>query len=165
MTCELHLRVNGTAQRVEVEPRTLLVDCLRDTLGLRGTHQGCDTAQCGACTVLVDGKPVKSCNVLAVQVQGRDVLTVEGLAPAPGRLHPMQEAFSKHHALQCGFCTPGLLMRAVGMAGEPQMAQGPVDPQCVRHGLSGNLCRCTGYEGIVKAVCEGLTAMREAPAA
>jgi len=159
----IHLQVNGSACSVKVEPNMLLVDCLRGPLGLRGTHQGCDTAQCGACTVQVDGRAVKSCNVLALQVQGRAVRTVEGLASAPDQqLHPMQQAFSRHHALQCGFCTPGFLMRAVAMADEPEAAGESIDPHWVRHALGGNLCRCTGYEGIVKAVCEGLTAMRGA---
>lgn len=162
---DLSLDVNGKACCVPVEPDTFLVDCLRGPLGLTGTHKGCDTAQCGACTVLVDGKAIKSCNVLALQVDRRSVRTVEGLAPAPDRLHPMQEAFSRHHALQCGFCTPGILMRAVSLADAPQAAQDPIDPQWVREALGGNLCRCTGYEGIVNAVCEGLAEMRKARAA
>lgn len=162
MSYQVQLQVNGQLHALQLEPQTLLIDGLRDALGLRGTHQGCDTAQCGACTVQIDGKAVKSCNVLALQVQGRAVRTVEGLAPAPGELHPMQQAFSKHHALQCGFCTPGFLMRAVALADEPEAAQETVDSQWVRHALGGNLCRCTGYEGIVNAVCEGLVAMRKA---
>jgi carbon-monoxide dehydrogenase small subunit len=158
----IQLQVNGHLHTVQIEPRTLLIDSLRGVLGLRGTHQGCDTAQCGACTVQVDGQAVKSCNVLALQMQGRAVRTVEGLAEAPDRLHPMQQAFSKHHALQCGFCTPGFLMRAVALADEPQAAHDPIDSQWVRQAIGGNLCRCTGYEGIVRAVCEGLVAMRQA---
>ena len=158
----IQLQVNGQLHAVQLEPQTLLIDGLRDALGLRGTHQGCDTAQCGACTVLLDGKAVKSCNVLVVQAQGSSVRTVEGLAAAPDQLHPMQQAFSKHHALQCGFCTPGFLMRAVALIDEPQAAQDPIDPQWVRHAIGGNLCRCTGYEGIVHAICEGLTVMRKA---
>lgn len=159
---DVKLQVNGAACCASIEADTFLVDALRGPLGLRGTHQGCDTAQCGACTVLMDGKPIKSCNVLAVQMQGRDLRTVESLAPAPDELHPMQQAFSRHHALQCGFCTPGFLMRAVALADAPEAAQDPIDPQWVRHALGGNLCRCTGYEGIVQAVCEGLVAMRKA---
>lgn len=158
----LRLEVNGTARSVDVEAGTLLVECLRGPLGLHGTHQGCDTAQCGACTVQLDGRAVKACNLLAAQADGRSIRTVEGLADAPDRLHPMQQAFSRHHALQCGFCTPGFLMRATAMADEPEAACDPVDPAWVRHALGGNLCRCTGYEGIVHAVCEGLAAMRDA---
>jgi carbon-monoxide dehydrogenase small subunit len=159
---ELKLEVNGAGCAAEVEAATFLVDLLRGPLGLRGTHQGCDTAQCGACTVLMDGRPVKSCNVLALQAHGHAVRTVEGLAPGPDELHPLQQAFSRHHALQCGFCTPGFLMRAVALADAPEAALDPIDPQWVRHALGGNLCRCTGYEGIVLAVCEGLGAMRKA---
>lgn len=162
MSCSIQLQVNGQLHALQLEPQTLLIDSLRNELGLRGTHQGCDTAQCGACTVQVDGQAVKSCNVLALQVQGRAVRTVEGLAPALDRLHPMQQAFSRCHALQCGFCTPGFLMRAVALANEPQAAQDPIDPQWVRQAIGGNLCRCTGYEGIVKAIFEGLVAMRQA---
>ena len=161
---EVKLEVNGRSCSAQVEPDTFLVDCLRGPLGLTGTHKGCDTAQCGACTVMVEGRALKSCNVLAVQMDGRRVRTVEGLAPSPDRLHPMQEAFSRHHGLQCGFCTPGFLMRAVSLADEPEAACDPIDPQWVRHALGGNLCRCTGYEGIVAAVCEGLVAMRGARA-
>ena len=156
------MKVNGKDVELDVAPNTLLVHAIREHLRLTGTHVGCDTAQCGACTVLLDGRAVKSCNVLALQVQGRAVRTVEGLAEAPDQLHPMQQAFSQHHALQCGFCTPGFLMRAVALADEPQAAQDPIDPQWVRQAIGGNLCRCTGYEGIVKAVCEGLVAMRQA---
>ncbi len=160
---DVKLQINGAQHCARLEADTLLVDALRGPLGLSGTHQGCDTAQCGACTVLMDAKPIKSCNVLALQMQGRALHTVESLAQGD-ELHPMQQAFSRHHALQCGFCTPGFLMRAVALAGEPEAACDPIDPQWVRHALSGNLCRCTGYEGIVKAVCEGLVAMRTAAA-
>lgn len=161
MPSEVSLQVNGQSQSVQIEPRTLLLDCLREGLALRGTHQGCDTAQCGACTVQVDGRAIKSCNVLTLQVKDRAVRTVEGLALAPDELHPMQKAFSRHHALQCGFCTPGFLMRAVSLVDEPQASESPINPEWVRSALGGNLCRCTGYEGIVKAVCEGLAEMRE----
>lgn len=158
---DVQFQVNGEDRHLQLPASTLLVDALRGPLGLAGTHRGCDTAQCGACTVQVDGRAIKSCNVLAVQVHGRSVRTVEGLASDPRQLHPMQQAFSRHHGLQCGFCTPGFLMRAVAMAQEPEAQCDPIDPEWVRHALGGNLCRCTGYEGIVKAVCEGLAAMRQ----
>ena len=150
------LQVNGRAVEAALSPSTLLVDLLREQLGLTGTHQGCDTAQCGACTVLVNGAATKSCNVLALQVSGASVLTIEGLAAADGSLHPMQQAFGRHHALQCGFCTPGMVMRGVAMAAEGV----PAEAQAVSQALCGNLCRCTGYRGIVNAVCEGLQHMR-----
>jgi carbon-monoxide dehydrogenase small subunit len=150
------LQVNGQPVALAVPPSTLLVDLLREQLGLTGTHQGCDTAQCGACTVLVDGAAAKSCNVLALQVNGARVLTIEGLENADGSLHPMQQAFGRHHALQCGFCTPGMVMRGVAMAAEGV----PAEAQAVSQALCGNLCRCTGYRGIVNAVCEGLERMR-----
>ena len=153
---QVSLQVNGQPVALAVPPSTLLVDLLRQQLGLTGTHQGCDTAQCGACTVLVDGAATKSCNVLALQVNGASVLTIEGLENADGSLHPMQQAFGRHHALQCGFCTPGMVMRGVAMAAEGV----PSEPQAVSQALCGNLCRCTGYRGIVNAVCEGLQNMR-----
>lgn len=153
---QVSLQVNGQPVALAVPPSTLLVDLLREQLGLTGTHQGCDTAQCGACTVLVDGVATKSCNVLALQVHGARVLTIEGLEAADGSLHPMQQAFGRHHALQCGFCTPGMVMRGVAMAAEGV----PSEPQAVSQALCGNLCRCTGYRGIVNAVCEGLQNMR-----
>ena len=152
----IRLQVNGLPVEAALPPSTLLVDVLRGQLGLTGTHQGCDTAQCGACTVLVDGAATKSCNVLALQVNGASVLTIEGLEAADGSLHPMQQAFGRHHALQCGFCTPGMVMRGVAMAAEGV----PAEPQAVSQALCGNLCRCTGYRGIVNAVCEGLQHMR-----
>ena len=152
------LTVNQQPVVRDVLPALPLIDLLRDELGLTGTHQGCDTAQCGACTVLVDGRAVKSCNVLALQLDGADVTTIEGLCPPDGALHAMQRAFGQHHALQCGYCTPGMVMRAVAMADEDV----PAEPDAVRHALSGNLCRCTGYSGIVTAVCQGLRQMREA---
>ena len=153
---QVSLQVNGQPVALAVPPSTLLVDLLREQLALTGTHQGCDTAQCGACTVLVDGAATKSCNVLALQVHGASVVTIEGLEAADGSLHPMQQAFGRHHALQCGFCTPGMVMRGVAMAAEGV----PAEAQAVSQALCGNLCRCTGYRGIVNAVCEGLERMR-----
>ena len=154
MKISVALTVNGKAVSAEIESRTLLVELLRERLQLTGTHVGCDTAQCGACTVLVDGKAVKSCNLLAIQARGADVTTIEGLA-ANGALHPMQAAFKKHHGLQCGFCTPGMVLSAVGLAAqvkEPSEAQ-------IRDALDGNFCRCTGYHNIVKAVKDGIAEM------
>lgn len=148
---ELSLEVNGEPRRLQAAPATLLVDLIRDTLALTGTHVGCDTAQCGACTVLLDGRAVKACNMLALQADGARLQTIEGVAQVP-QWQPMQRAFSQHHALQCGYCTPGMVMRGLGMASEGV----PAEPDAVRAALSGNLCRCTGYEGIVGAICEGL---------
>jgi len=156
MAIPLTLQINGRRVEASVAPVTLLVDFIRENLGLTGTHQGCDTAQCGACTVLVDGAAAKSCNLLVAQVNGGAVTTIEGLAAADGALHPMQQAFGRHHGLQCGYCTPGMVMRGVAMAAEDV----PAEPEAVRCALSGNLCRCTGYRGIVDAVCEGLQRMR-----
>jgi carbon-monoxide dehydrogenase small subunit len=141
------ITVNGVRRDAEVEPRTLLVDYLRDQLGLTGTKIGCDTSQCGACTVHVDGKAVKSCTVLAVQADGHAVKTIEGVA-ANGDLHPVQEAFWEQHGLQCGFCTPGMIMTAIELV----EGAGEVTDDEIRHALAGNLCRCTGYENIVRAV-------------
>jgi aerobic carbon-monoxide dehydrogenase small subunit len=152
----LQIKVNGEAIERSIEPTLRLIDLLRDELGLKGTNSACDTAQCGACTVLVDGMAIKSCNVLAVQVRAREVLTIEGLSPPGDALHVMQQAFSRHHGLQCGYCTPGFVMRSVAMVSEGIVAE----PDAVKHALSGNICRCTGYEGIVSAVCEGLQLMR-----
>ena len=154
MKLSVNLTVNGKPVAAEVESRTLLVDFLRDRLQLTGTHVGCDTAQCGACTVLVDGKAVKSCNILAVQAIGAQVITIEGLATNDA-LHPMQAAFKKHHGLQCGFCTPGMVLAAVGLA---EQTKAPTEAQ-IREALDGNFCRCTGYQNIVKAVREGLEEM------
>jgi carbon-monoxide dehydrogenase small subunit len=143
----LSLTVNGQAVEASVDPRTLLVQFIREQLGLTGTHVGCDTAQCGACTVHLDGRAVKACSMLAVQAQGRAVTTIEGLG-ADGRLHPMQEAFRECHGLQCGFCTPGMVMAAVQiLADNPQAGEDEI-----RAGLDGNLCRCTGYHNIVRAI-------------
>jgi carbon-monoxide dehydrogenase small subunit len=143
----VNLNINGMLHNVEVEPRMLLAHLLRDGLGLTGTHIGCDTSQCGACTVLLDGKAVKSCTVLAVQAEGAEITTVEGLG-TPDRLHPVQEGFWEKHGLQCGFCTPGVMMAAVDLlASNPQ----PTD-EAIRDGLEGVICRCTGYQNIVRAV-------------
>ena len=154
MGISVSLSVNGKAVTADVEPRTLLVQFLRENLGLTGTHVGCDTAQCGACTILLDGKAVKCCNVLAVQAQGGQITTIEGLA-TNGEMHPMQAAFKQHHGLQCGFCTPGMVMSAVELAGK---MKNPSDEQ-IREALDGNFCRCTGYQNIVKAVKTGLSKM------
>jgi len=141
------LTVNGTAREVTVEPRTLLVHALRDQLNLTGTHVGCDTTQCGACTVHLDGRAVKSCNVLAVQAEGRQVTTIEGMGTAD-QLHPLQQAFWEKHGLQCGFCTPGMIMTAADLlTSNPKPSEDEI-----RHALEGNLCRCTGYQNIVEAV-------------
>jgi carbon-monoxide dehydrogenase small subunit len=140
--------VNGVTHENEVEPRLLLVQYLRETLGLTGTNIGCDTSSCGACTVLLNGESVKSCTLLAVQADGADITTIEGLAGPDGTLHPVQEAFRQNHALQCGYCTPGMVMAAVSLLDEEDQ----LDEDGVREGLEGNLCRCTGYHNIVKAV-------------
>lgn len=142
------MTVNGKAVTADVEPRTLLVQYIREKLRLTGTHVGCDTSQCGACVIHVDGLAVKSCTVLAVQAEGAEVLTIEGLA-RDGKLHPVQEAFREHHGLQCGFCTPGMIMTAVDMI---RRHPGGLDEKTIRAELEGNLCRCTGYHNIVKAI-------------
>ena len=141
--------VNGAPTEHDVEARTLLVQYLREVVGITGTNIGCDTTSCGACTVLLDGESVKSCTVLAAQVDGRAVTTIEGLAEPDGTFHPMQEAFREHHGLQCGFCTPGMIMTAVDMI---RRFDGKLDEKTVRHELEGNICRCTGYHNIVKAI-------------
>jgi carbon-monoxide dehydrogenase small subunit len=151
----IEFKLNGRATATAAEPNTLLLDLLRGTLGLTGTHQGCDTAQCGACTVLLDGLAVKSCSVLALQAQGRSVTTVEGLAKADGTLHPVQEAFIACHGLQCGFCTPGMVMAATGLL---QHNPRPTEAEVV-DALEGNLCRCTGYVNIVAAVQQAAAVM------
>jgi aerobic-type carbon monoxide dehydrogenase small subunit (CoxS/CutS family) len=145
---EISVTVNGQVREGDVEPRTLLVHWLREELGLTGTNVGCDTSSCGACTVHLDGESVKSCTVLAVQADGTAVMTIEGLAAADGTLHPMQAAFREHHGLQCGYCTPGMVMAAVSLVDEGRVT----DERSVREGLEGNLCRCTGYHNIVQAV-------------
>jgi aerobic carbon-monoxide dehydrogenase small subunit len=143
----VELTVNGMRRSLEIEPRTLLVHALRDGLRLTGTHVGCDTSQCGACTVLVDGRAVKSCSMLAVQAEGREITTIEGLASEDG-LHPVQQAFVEHHGLQCGYCTPGMILTAVDL-----LARDPSpDEETIRHSLRGTLCRCTGYQPIVDSV-------------
>jgi carbon-monoxide dehydrogenase small subunit len=156
-TVRVQLTVNGEAQRLEVEPRLLLVHLLRDRLGLTGTHVGCDTSSCGACTVHVDGEAVKSCTLLAVQADGAKIKTIEGMAGTDG-LHPLQDAFWENHGLQCGYCTPGMIMAAADL-----LERNP-DPseEEIRHGLEGNLCRCTGYHNIVKAVQAAAGDLREA---
>ncbi len=149
------MTVNGKAAAADIDPRTLLVQFLRENLRLTGTHVGCDTSQCGACVVHLDGRAVKSCTVLAASCDGAKVTTIEGLA-MDGKLHPMQEAFRQHHGLQCGFCTPGMIMAAVDLA---TRKGGNLDEHTVREGLEGNLCRCTGYHNIVAAVRAGAAAM------
>ena len=150
---KVSLTVNGTAQAHEVEPRLLLVHYLREVVGLTGTNVGCDTSSCGACTVLVNGESVKSCTMLALQADGTDIMTIEGLA-SDGELHPMQEAFRQHHGLQCGYCTPGMVMAAVSLLKEHPH---PTEAE-VREGLEGNLCRCTGYHNIVEAILAAASA-------
>jgi len=153
------LKVNGKAASVDVAPNTLLVTALREHLRLTGTHVGCDTAQCGACTVIVDGRAIKSCNTLAVQHPGAEITTIEGLAKADGALHPMQAAFKECHGLQCGFCTPGMVMSALDLC---QRHPNASETQ-IREQLEGNMCRCTGYQNIVKAVQQGQAAMAGKP--
>ena len=155
MAEHISLTVNGTARELDVEPRRLLVQAIREDLGLTGTHVGCDTSQCGACTVHVDGKAVKSCSMLAVQADGTDVKTIEGLR-SDGELHPIQAAFWEKHGLQCGFCTPGMIMAAADLLarnGDPTDAE-------IRHAIEGNFCRCTGYQNIVAAIREAASVMR-----
>ena len=157
----ISLTVNGAQRELDVEPRRLLVQALREDLDLTGTHVGCDTSQCGACTVHVDGKAVKSCTMLAVQAQGATVTTIEGMADDGGDLHPLQAAFWEKHGLQCGFCTPGMIMTAADLLSR---SSDPSDDE-IRHALEGNICRCTGYHNIVLAVKAAAKAMRETPAA
>jgi aerobic carbon-monoxide dehydrogenase small subunit len=153
---QVSLTVNGKASTVEVEGRTLLVELLREKLRLTGTHVGCDTSQCGACVVHVDGESVKSCTILALQAEGAQVTTIEGLAAADGTLHPMQEAFREYHALQCGFCTPGMVMSAIDLV---KKHPNGMSEREIREGLEGNLCRCTGYHNIVKAIAAAADVM------
>ena len=156
MTVKVSLTVNGKPASAEVEERTLLVNFIRDNLRLTGTHVGCDTAQCGACTIHMNGRAVKSCNMLAMQAEGADLVTIEGIAKPDGTLHPMQEAFRQHHGLQCGFCTPGMVMSAI------DLVKNFPDPseELIREQLDGNLCRCTGYHNIVKAIKAASQTMR-----
>jgi carbon-monoxide dehydrogenase small subunit len=158
---QVSLTVNGKQHSVTVEGRTLLVELLREKLGLTGTHVGCDTSQCGACVVHVDGRSVKACTMLALQADGSAVVTIEGIAAADGTLHPMQEMFREHHALQCGFCTPGMVMSAIDLVA--QNPQGLSEAE-IREGLEGNLCRCTGYHNIVKAIAAAGPLMHAVPA-
>jgi carbon-monoxide dehydrogenase small subunit len=153
---KISLTVNGAAHTLEVEPRTLLVEALREKLRLTGTHVGCDTSQCGACTVHVNGRPMKACALLAVQVEGQEITTIEGVAKG-GVLHPMQAAFREHHALQCGFCTPGMIMTALALVERHKDV--PLTDALVRKELEGNFCRCTGYQPIVTAIIAGAKAM------
>jgi carbon-monoxide dehydrogenase small subunit len=149
--------VNGKAVKADVEPRTLLVTFLRENLRLTGTHVGCDTSQCGACTVLVDGQAIKACTTLAVSCEGMKVHTIEGVG-SDGMLHPMQEAFREHHALQCGYCTPGMIMSAIDIV---RRKGNKLDEATIRHELEGNICRCTGYHNIVKAIQAGASQMTD----
>lgn len=156
MTVKVSLTVNGKPASAEVEERTLLVNFIRDNLRLTGTHVGCDTAQCGACTIHMNGRAVKSCNMLAMQAEGADILTIEGIAKPDGTLHPMQEAFRQHHGLQCGFCTPGMLMTTSALL---ERNKNPSEQE-IREAIAGNLCRCTGYVNIIKAVQYAAEKMR-----
>ena len=159
MTISVAMTVNGKSVSGKVEARTLLVQFLREHLGMTGTHVGCDTSQCGACVVNVDGVSIKSCTLLAVQAEGSKVITIEGLAESADKLHPMQEAFRENHALQCGFCTPGMVMSAIDMVKRNNYQ---LDEATVRRELEGNLCRCTGYHNIVKAILAAAPAMKSA---
>jgi carbon-monoxide dehydrogenase small subunit len=158
MSVKVSMKINGKPVSADLEARTLLVTYIRENLRLTGTHVGCDTAQCGACTVLMNGKAVKSCSIVAMQAEGADIMTIEGVAKADGSLHPMQAAFKENHGLQCGFCTPGMVMNAL------DFAKNNPDPteQQVREALEGNLCRCTGYHNIVKSIMAGAKAMAAA---
>jgi len=158
-TRTIHVTINGAPREAVVEPRLLLADLLREVLGLRGTHLGCEHGVCGACTILLDGEPVRSCLLFAVQAHGREVTTVEALAEPDGSLHPLQEAFREHHALQCGFCTPGFLLTALYLIERDPEIDG-ADETDLREALSGNLCRCTGYQNIIDAVRDGAARLR-----
>ncbi len=155
MSIKVSMNVNGKPVSSDVEPRTLLVQYLRENLGLTGTHVGCDTSQCGCCNVHLNGEAVKSCTIFAIQCEGQEVLTIEGLAEEDGTLHPMQQAFWEHHGLQCGFCTPGMVMVACDIARRLPDA----DEKTIREELEGNICRCTGYQHIVEAIESGIKAI------
>ena len=156
MTVKVSMTINGKPASAEVEERTLLVTFIREHLRLTGTHVGCDTAQCGACTILMDDRAVKSCNILVMQAQGASIVTIEGIAEPDGTLHPMQESFRQHHGLQCGFCTPGMVISAIDLVNNfPDPSE-----EVIRHQLDGNLCRCTGYHNIVKAIKAAAQTMR-----
>lgn len=159
MSTSLSLTVNGKPVEAQVDPRTLLVQFIRDHLGLTGTHVGCDTGQCGACTVHLNGHAVKACMILATQCAGAEITTIEGIGGADGEMHPMQAAFKEHHGLQCGFCTPGMVMSAIDLV---QRNGKSLTEAAIREGLDGNLCRCTGYHNIVKAVQAGAANMKGA---
>ncbi len=160
MLYDIEMTMNGKPATGKVEARTLLVQFIRDDLRLTGTHVGCDTTQCGCCVIHVDGEAMKSCTMLAVQANGKSITTIEGLAAPDGALHPMQQAFRDHHGLQCGFCTPGMVMMGVDIARRLPGA----DEQTVRHELDGNICRCTGYQGIVEAILDASAKMNAARA-
>ena len=155
---QISVTINGKKESGDVEPRTLLVEFIRYQLGLTGTHVVCDTSQCGACTIHMNGRSIKACTLLAVQADGQDIATIEGVAQPDGSLHPMQEAFRENHGLQCGFCTPGMIMSALAMVERHKGEE--LDEQTIREELEGNLCRCTGYQGIVKAITAGAKAMQ-----
>ncbi|MBZ5724157.1 MAG: (2Fe-2S)-binding protein [Acidobacteriia bacterium] len=155
-THHIHIRLNGVEKEADVAPRLLLIHFIRDVAGQTGTHLGCDTTSCGACTVLLDGRPIKSCTFFAVQADGREIRTVEGLA-SDGKLHPIQEGFHQEHGLQCGFCTPGMMLSAVALL---EKNPNPTEAE-IRWGISGNLCRCTGYQNIVKAVQHAAAKMQK----
>src|ERR1043166_7344110 len=155
VTLKVSMKVNGKPVSADVEARTLLVTYIRENLRLTGTHVGCDTAQCGACTVLMNGRAIKSCSIVAMQAEGADIMTIEGVAKPDGTLHPMQQAFKENHGLQCGFCTPGMVMNALDFA---KSHPNPTEKE-VRESLEGNLCRCTGYHNIVKSIMAGARAM------
>ena len=157
-TQKVQIKLNGRETSAEVEPRLLLAHMIRDVLGLTGTHIGCDTSSCGACTVILDGRPIKSCTLFAVQSDGREILTIEGLM-RDGQLHPLQQAFHEQHGLQCGFCTPGMILSAYALL---QRNPSPSEEE-IRWGISGNLCRCTGYQNIVKAVQYAARKLNDSP--